>query len=239
MSEAAHQFLSKQIKSNNQIQNSENFFSSLKILEHSTATPITTILINLQLLAEDNAFHQSKSNCCHYLQRALLSANYLKEIMQHCSRPVQHKTFKVKSTLREVINICQKPNLQGQLISFLKIPGRLSLRGSRLYFQEAVICLLNNAFQAYPQHAANKLVVLFCQEKQNKLEISITDGGQGFLCLRDHINRKPKLEKIPQKGTGLSFVQSVVEDHFQGELQINSYPNRGSTIQCLLPVSKK
>ncbi len=216
----------------------DNFFSSLKILEHSTATPITTILLNLELLSQDDTFNQAKSNCSHYLKRALLSAKYLRKVMKQCSQPMNLQTFNVRPALKEVVNICQQPAQQGQLISFIKIADNLTLTGCQLYFQEAVICLLNNAFQAYKEHAPNKLVVLYCQKNKQQLEIKVTDGGQGFLCLRDKGNQPASIENVPQKGTGLAFVEKVVQKHFQGKMNIITYPNRGSTVHCLLPISK-
>lgn len=238
MSGCTSNLSAQSLSTNNQNSHAGNFFSSLKILEHSTATPITTILINLELLSQDNTFTQTKSNCGHYLNRALLSAKYLKKVMKQCSQPIQSHTFQVKSALNEVVNICQRPAKQGQLISFIKIADNLSLTGSQLYFQEAVICLLNNAFQAYQQHAANKLVVLHCQTNQKQLEIKVTDGGQGFLCLQDQGSQPASIEKVPQKGTGLAFVESVIQNHFQGKMNVITYPSRGSTIHCLLPISK-
>ncbi len=216
----------------------QNFFSSLKILHHSVNTPLTNILLNLQLLARDAAFQQ-KSNNQLYLYRAILSTEYIKKIMQQFHQPYSlQKTFCPKQALREVIEICVKPMVEGQLIPFLRIPEQLKLCGNQLYFQEAMICLLNNAFQAYSKNSANKLVVLSCRKNESLLTIKITDGGSGFLCLKDHSSSKAEFSKIKKVGTGLPFAQQVIEQHFQGKLKIETYPQRGSTIHCSFPLIK-
>jgi K+-sensing histidine kinase KdpD len=216
----------------------QNFFSSLKILHHSINTPLTNILLNLQLLAKDTTFQQ-KSNNQLYLYRAILSAKYIKNIMQQSYQQQSlQKTFCPKQALREVIEICIKPMVEGQLISFLRIPEQLELCGNQLYFQEAMICLLNNAFQAYNKNSANKLVVLSCHKNKKFLTIKIADGGSGFLCLKDHAASKTKINKVRKLGTGLPFAQQVIEQHFQGKLEIETYPQRGSTIHCSFPLTK-
>ncbi len=190
----------------------------------------------------DQVITHSKNNCHHYVRQALLSAKYLKGLMIQCnSDSTFSRQFKVKESLLELVEICKKPSLQGHLVHYLQLNGNEMLEGNKLYFQEAVICLLNNAFQAYQEHAANKLVVLIANIVEEQLQIKVVDGATGLLELNDSQNESAKLNnplELANKGTGLQFVEGVVTNHFSGSIQIDSKLSRGTTVHCNLPLSK-
>lgn len=220
---------------------SDNFFSSLAVLKHSLSTPITNLLINLELILQDPHLEKLKPNSDLYLQRSLLSAKYLHQIMSQCNfkEHLPHPEFVVKDSLFELVEICKNPKQKGLLVPFIQLNGNEKLSGNKLYFQEMVICLLNNAFQAYDKFATNKLVMLFVKVKQNQLVLKVTDKGRGFLCLKDSGVKKINSQQIKPKGTGLSFIEQVVVDHFSGKILIESQPQNGTTVHCTLPLSSQ
>lgn len=218
----------------------ENFFSSLTVLKHSLSTPITNLLVNLELIRQDPYLKKLKPNSDLYLQRSLISAKYLQQIMSQCDlhEKLSQPKFVVKDSLYELVEICKNPKQQALLVPFIQLNGNEKLSGNKLYFQEMIICLLNNAFQAYEEFTANKLVMLFVKTEEHKLIIKVTDKGKGFLCLKDSGREKVNSQKIKPKGTGLSFIEQVIVDHFSGKILIKSQPGKGTTIHCSLPLSK-
>lgn len=217
----------------------QNFFSSIKVLKHATDTPITNLLVNLELLSKDKQLCKLSSNSLYYLEKAILSTNYLKDLMMQCDIPQSsNHSFCVKDSLFEVINICKRPETEAQLIPYIQLNSDDSLTGSKLYLQEAIICLLNNAFQAYTKNHANKLVALFASKKEFYLEIKVVDGATGFLQLNDS-NNDPEIHSkhLNNTRTGLKFVKEVITQHFGGKLLIQSQLKKGSTVQCLIPIS--
>lgn len=235
----SHNSINSTNSSLDRVNNNLSFFSSIKILRHATATPITNLLINLDLLFQDPGLTESQSNCSHYLKQAFLSAKYLQNIMNQCEqKQVNNQQFKIKDTLMELIELCKKPQLKGHLIHFLQLNGTEILQGNKLYFQEAIICLLNNAFQAYSEYAANKLVVLFSHIEDEVLKIKVVDGASGLLQLNDIGSKSIELKSsdVPQKGTGLQFVEQVITQHFGGNVTVKTTLNKGTTVHCSLPV---
>jgi signal transduction histidine kinase len=221
--------------------NNMNFFSSLNVLCHATATPLTNILINLDLLMRDQSISDSKSNTKHYLRQALISAKYLKGLMSQCSNhsTIQAK-FKIKDTLMELIEICKKPNLKGHLVHYFQLTGDEQIEGNKLYFQEAIICLLNNAFQAYQEYAANKLVVIIANIDGSQLQIKVVDGATGLLELNDNHLTQAEIESpisLANMGTGLKFTEHVITNHFSGSLKIESRLKKGTTVHCSFPLA--
>jgi K+-sensing histidine kinase KdpD len=218
-----------------------NYFSSLKVLQHSLNTPITNLLINLELLTRCAQTQPKQLNDHLYLKRCLLSAQYLKTLVKQCDdlKNYQCHQFNVLEAIHEVIEICKNPKQQGLLLPFLQLTGDEYLRGNKLYFQEVIVCLLNNAFQSYENYAPNKLVLLFMQTVKQTLNLKITDAGKGFLCLRDSGGKAVTSDKLNNKGTGLTFIEQVVLKHFSGQIKIESQPHKNTTIHCSFPLAKK
>ncbi len=218
-----------------------NFFSSLKVLTHAANTPVTNLLINLDLLTKDPHLQLLSSNSHYYLQKAIISSKYLKEIMSQSSEnnlEISH-LFNVKDAIAEVVQVCKKPTTAVQLIKYLQLSNNHQLKGNKLYFQETLICLLNNAFNAYKNNQANQLVVLTASVVGNKLELRIVDSARGFLQLNDSCTHHKDLsiEEIPITGTGLEFAQKVIEGHFKGKIVISTKLQKGTTIHCSLPLA--
>lgn len=191
---------------------------------------------------EDDSVINSTNNCQHYVRQAFLSAKYLKGLMHQCNSESQinHK-FKIKETLLELVEICKKPNLKGHLVHYLQLNGNETIEGNKLYFQEAIICLLNNAFQAYQEHAANKLVVVIANVQQSTLEIKVVDGATGLLELNDSHLTQAEIQSpisLANMGTGLRFAENVISNHFSGSIKIESKLRKGTTVHCTFPLSK-
>ncbi len=217
----------------------QSFFSSLKVLTHATATPLTNLLINLELLERDLYQTKTHTNAYYYLSKAVLSAKYLKEIMKQCKGDSNciNKEFLVKDAIREMLQICKNPQHNSQLISYLQLSMQDKLKGNKLYFQEMLICLINNAFQAYQPHDANQLVVITANKEKMAIKIRVVDGGSGFLELNDSL-RQHHTHCSNSNGTGLRFVRQVISTHFGGSIKISSTCHRGSCVECHFPLRK-
>ena len=93
----------------NNLNHQQKFFSSLRILRHASATPITNIIINLELLDQNIKTEYQKSNHQYYLHRALLSAKYLKNVMNQTHLRTQQKKFLLKEAIQEVLAYAPDP----------------------------------------------------------------------------------------------------------------------------------
>lgn len=218
-----------------------NFFSSVKVLQHSLNTPLSSLLTNLELLAQDSQLNFKQLNSHLYLKRCVLSAQYLKEIITQADQleTTLVNSFYIKEAIQEVIEISKNPKRQGLLLPFLQLEAKTKLAGNKVYFQEMLICLLNNAFQAYAEHAPNKLVLLFANKNQDNLQLKVVDAGQGFLCLKDSGTAQIPGEPILPKGTGLNFIEQVIAHHFHGQILVKSAPQQGTSVHCSLPLFKQ
>lgn len=216
---------------------------SLQLVKHSLATPVTNLLFNLEsvLKFKDN----QKSNYQFHLQQAWLSAKYLRQLMNSLDDPNLNEKFKIKPALLEVLNLTKQPAKQRQLIQLLKISDQLALVGNQFFFQESIICLLNNAFEAYRPNSENKIVILNCEKKEKQLVIKVIDGAEGFKNLNQDQPTLFKLKeglpylessKTNHLGYGLKFVNYIVSHHFRGSLKLHNHQGRGACVDCYFPL---
>ena len=76
------------------------------------------------------------------------------------------------------------------------------------------------------------------------VEVSVTDTGIGIPeGLTEHIFDKfyrvkhPKTRQVMGTGLGLAIVKGIVDAH-QGKIEVESIPDKGTTIRILLPITE-
>jgi signal transduction histidine kinase len=109
--------------------------------------------------------------------------------------------------------------------------------------QQLVINLCTNAIDAMPKGGCLTIRVspFVGTEKLFWVEIQVRDTGKGIPTnIKDHIFEPFFTTKESNKGTGLglSLVQAVVLEH-EGQLEVDSQINRGTTFTVRLPAAQK
>lgn len=216
-----------------------NYFSQSKILQHSFSTPITNILLNAELASKTGAFSSTKPNYFYHLDQILLSARYLSSILKLADddRKIMQEQFSPKKAVQEIIIIAKKPNESTNLISHFNIPDSVMIYGNKFYFQEAIICILNNAFESYHQNFHNKPIIMVVSYENKSIAINISDGGRGMSWIeKQKVFLTHYSHKNNHLGVGLKFAKNIFCKNFHGSLKIISEKNKGTTIQILIPI---
>lgn len=214
------------------------YFSHHKILQHTLGTPLSTILLNSEMALKLADSSSPKKNYFHHLNQVFLSAKYIERILtMDENSATTHTSFKVNQALQEVLSLTKTPHSNLNLIAHLNLDSTVKLQGNQLYFQEAIICLLNNAVESYPSHTKQKTVLLESHLQENTLQIHISDGGQGFSWWQKQQLKyfSPKSTKSHHSGVGFSFAKKVICKTFQGKISVDSKRNRGTTVKILIP----
>lgn len=103
--------------------------------------------------------------------------------------------------------------------------------------RQALFNLLSNAIKFTP---AGGRVSLSAEKQDGQLVLTVSDNGIG-ISAEDQARIFKRFERANIRtgqagaGLGLSVVKSIIEMH-GGRVQIESAPNRGSTIRCYLPL---
>ncbi len=206
---------------------------------HALSTPVTNILLNTQLAADLCQQKNDQSNLGHYLSQSLLAGKYLQSIIKQNKHDKLTQSFNIHTALMTAINLCQFARKKGQIIKYFSFNKKLKLKGNRLNFQEALMCLINNAFEAYQKLNPNKVIILSASKRKTNFHLCITDGGTGMNWLKQKFAPIKGISyKQQHSGLGLAFAKNVFCRQMSGKLKILSKENRGTTISVSLPLEK-
>lgn len=198
---------------------------------HAVSTPLTTLRINLDLLSKS-----LPSPLQPYLSSALASTQRLEQLMS-ATTDQTNLTFQVQTALQEILSYFRLIAPAVTLSHHFSLPYHLRLRGHPFYFQEALLCLLTNAQQAY-QPTQSPLIVLTTHYTTTQFRLSITDGGKGILWWQRPLVLAEGVSLRPGgTGLGLAWVRRVVKEHLGGALKLTSQAGKGTTVMMELPLA--
>lgn len=145
------------------------------------------------------------------------------------------EAFSVSKSLTEVVLLFKKNH--GCTVEYSNLStADTKLQGSKLYFQEMIICLLNNAIEAYA-HRKTAYVSLVVRTTKNNLHIHIVDYASGMSLLAQ---KMALIEGISYKekglGLGLFFTKQTVENQFNGHMDMYSRLGVGTQIKLTIPI---
>lgn len=202
---------------------------------HAAATPLSSLLINLELAQS----HRTQQNN-PYVNQALQSAYRLQELFKKPKTLQSKQSFFVKPFIKESLSLIRHKTHQDTINTHLNFPQDTQLKGSRFYFQEAIICTLNNSLESYSARETSKRIILITgQSYHQKLQLSFTDGGQGMNWIEKSLMfADGYTSKNQGSGFGLTWVKKVIEDHFHGKITVKSKKHHGTTITWTLPLIK-
>lgn len=209
---------------------------------HAAATPLSTLLINLEMIEQHRALRESS-----YLQQAVSSAQRLKKLFQleaSNTQETKEAAFLVKPALESAVKLVSPLRAKTLIRTHLVFPDELELKGNEFYFQEAVICTLKNAIEAYDATGADQNRVVLLTGRREKitsdqpgLKLSFIDGGSGLGWLeRSLVFAEGYTNKKSGSGLGLVWVKRVVEEHLEGEIELQSRKQQGTTMTWHLPL---
>ncbi|HNV45077.1 MAG TPA: HAMP domain-containing sensor histidine kinase [Candidatus Woesebacteria bacterium] len=205
-------------------------FSYFDFFKHAASTPLSNILLNSQLALSDQE-NKEKS-----LKRILLSANYLKDLLDNHEQK-KRELFLVNDALVEIILLNQCFHQEVAYCKKIHQSHNIKLSGNKLLFQEVINCLLNNAIEAYRSNSLEKIVLIKTQLKNNNLELSVTDGGSGLTWFQQQlIGRKYYSLKDDHQGVGLFYAKKILKNEFSAKIQFLSKKNHGSTVLLNFPL---
>jgi sensor histidine kinase regulating citrate/malate metabolism len=205
-------------------------FSYFDFFKHAASTPLSNILLNSQLALSE------EKNKNHNLKKILLSANYIKSLLDNTDQE-EKKLFFINDALVEIILLNQCFHQEVSYAKQLKQSNNFQLNGNKLLFQEIINCLLNNAVEAYQLKNLNKIVLIKTQIKKNLLEVAIADGGSGMNWIQQKlVGKKFYSLKENHQGVGLFYAKKIIRNKFGGKIKFLSKKNQGSTALIQIPL---
>jgi len=164
------------------------------------------------------------------VEAAILAVWRLKEILEASQldnlSQIKKEQFEAYSAIYELKNYFYQRQLQ---LVVAETKNKLYLSGSKLLFQEALINIIKNAFEAYPKHHPG-VVLLTAYRLPHSFEIEIVDFAPHK---KGHVPIKP----FGGLGLGLPFAKKVMTQVFHGSLKLEIFKTKGAYANISLPLA--
>jgi signal transduction histidine kinase len=213
-------------------------------LAHEIKNPLSTIRLNLQLLAEDFADAKSArdkralqkirtvESACERMQ------NTLEEFLRFSRIGVEglpRSPCNLNAVVQEMIDFVTPQAAEGgiEIVSFLhaNLPPVLL---DRDLFKQALLNLLLNAQNAMP---AGGQIVLQTQPLADDVQLDVIDNGVGMDAeTRTKIFRPFFSTRRDGSGLGLPTTRKIIEAH-DGTISVQSEKGKGTRFTIVLPIA--
>ncbi|MFZ5376090.1 MAG: sensor histidine kinase [Patescibacteria group bacterium] len=207
-------------------------YNHLPLLKHALATPLTSILINAEQALERTKPSEKQFQPLNAIYHQTRHAVSILKMADHTSP--SFTKFSLEHLLGD-LKMMFPPTTNRQLLVFYQVSHQVLIVGPKTHFLEALICLINNAFESYHQEK-NQLVMVSAIKKQLFLEIKIVDAGRG---INKSLRSQPRLKSTKENhlGIGLAYVKHILTWYFHAELKIDTRKRLGTTITINLPLN--
>lgn len=215
-------------------------------ISYELRTPLNTILGFTEILLNEY-FGTINEKQKEYIDAILLSSRRLATLISDVldlalveagQVSLEKKSIDVCNMLKSVLNLTRESARQHDVSISINCPKDISfLIADERRIKQVLFNLVSNAIKFTPSSGN---IVIKASEDQDMIALAVEDTGIGIKD-EDHERVFEKFEKgtnlISRKaglGLGLSLVKRVIELH-DGEIKIDSAPEKGTTITCLLP----
>ncbi len=211
-----------------------------KQIAHEIKNPLTPMKLNIQ-----------------HLQRARGRGKEYNEYIERVTSILIEQIDTLSNIATEFSNFAQIPNARNQVFELAgqmkKVIGlfethdkatikfnyegceNIKVNADREQLSRAIINLIKNAIQAFPEENNGKIVITLSRKEDTAI-IAVTDNGSGIpLELRDKLFGPSFTTKTSGMGLGLAIVKNIVEN-FSGRVWFETELEKGTTFYIEIPV---
>ncbi|HEY8666843.1 MAG TPA: ATP-binding protein [Tepidisphaeraceae bacterium] len=211
-------------------------------LAHEIKNPLSTVQLNLQLLAEDllpdNPAYQRVINRLNTVQR---ETTRLREILDDFLRfagkiELERKPVDLNEVLEDLVDFfAPQAQLHKVQLRLRKSPEKVIAPVDARLIKQAVLNLMLNAMQAMSGRGEGELI-LSAAQRDGEAVIDVIDTGPGISQEAiDKIFDAYYSTKKGGTGLGLAMSRRIVDEH-GGRIAVSSEPGKGSDFAIHLPL---
>lgn len=209
-------------------------------LAHEIKNPLSTVLLNLQLLQEDlNANDPAHSRLSTRLNTVTREASRLRDILDDFLRfagkiELSRQKVDLNAMLQELVDFfAPQAQLSRVKLRFSPKAGPLTVEVDPRLIKQTILNLMINGLQAMPSGGE---LILTAGAADDAAEVHVIDTGSGIPAEAiDKIFQAYYSTKKGGTGLGLAMSQRIVREH-GGELTVSSEMGKGSDFKMRLPM---
>lgn len=212
---------------------------------HDIINPLTVVNLSLEQLRNESFPQLDKSQ--DYLQQALSALKRIQELINSANaclrRQSQEKYFSIRTEVEQIKKIMENQAKANKINIEIVVEEDSEIKGNPTRFSQVMMNLFKNAIEACAQtdKADKKVSVWIGRERPGQIaKIQISDNGSGIA--EEDYQRifeaffSTKNNNGKNIGLGLSLVKEIVEQDFNGKIQVQSLLGEKSTFILRLPV---
>ena len=227
----------------------------LENMRHDFRTPLVGITGCADAIRKDIDNPEKKEVVKEYADDLMISGHALSTLLNEVldmakmatGTPLVKKKFDLREKLTHIVDLNQSRAHQKHLMLILEQDEAIPhyLIGDPIRIQRMVLELVTNALN-FTEKGYVKIATKLAQRngKNIIIKISVTDTGIGIASDKQQEvftrfkRLTPSYEGVYQgAGLGLALVKQFADD-LDGELYLDSEPQKGSTFTCILPLKK-
>ncbi len=204
-------------------------------LFHDLMTPLTSIILNTEQMAESATTHKN-------LEKALAANNrmmhYVEDIRATLSREEAFRVCDLEVELKSVLHLLSHQARMNNVKISVETSGTLTWYGSPLKLRQVFSNLLSNSLDSFEEKkdAIDKKIIVSLFRTDEEMGIEVSDNGIGIPDEHlAHVFEPFFTTKAFDKGTGigLTTVKTIVEKDLQGTITLESDPGKRTHIKIL------
>jgi two-component system, OmpR family, manganese sensing sensor histidine kinase len=224
---------------------------------HELRNPLATIQTNVQVaLATADQLPIEQQQQFQVIERLTRRLGKLVDDLLFLARqdsgdaPIEQEEVPLDALLIEVVEeqqLAAKARGIDLLLEIADGPMEFNVHGNWNQLARLFTNLITNAVQYTPSSTQQLQVAVRLESQGTQLRVAVRDQGIGIAAadlprLLDRFYRvqaargRSDIDGVGGSGLGLSIVQSIVDRH-QGELEIESFPDKGTTVTVVLPLA--
>ena len=209
-------------------------------LAHEIKNPLSTVQLNLQLLAEDvspdDPAHGRIANRLGVVQRETSRLrDILEDFLRYAGRlELDRKPVELNQLLEELVDFfAAQAQAQRVQLRLKRSPQPLTANVDAKLIKQAVLNLMLNGVQAM----SNGGELILCLERVDDIAaIHVTDTGSGIAAeVLPNIFRAYYTTKRGGTGIGLAMTKRIAEEH-AGSIEVHSEIGKGTDFVIKLPL---
>ncbi len=213
-------------------------------LAHEIKNPLSTIKLNLKLLAEDfqtgdSELHRRNHNRLVQLQGEVQRVHdILDDFLKYAGEQELHlATVDLGNSMEELMDFFRPQAEAGRVVLRGSLPEQpLLCRVDPAMFKQAVLNLMINATQVMPDGGE---LLLRLSENESSAIVEVIDTGPGVPPdMRERIFDPYHSGRPGGSGLGLPTTRRIVRRH-GGEIQLDSEPGKGTRFVIRLPTGRR
>ncbi|MBS4033481.1 MAG: PAS domain S-box protein [Ignavibacterium sp.] len=231
--------VTEQKKLEEQLVNSEKLAALGKmaaVLAHEIKTPLTSIKMNADIIAEDLQLNAEEKENLAIIQTEINRLNNLVKDVLQFSRQME-LDYSVFNLFDLIDNIQSQflNKLKTKSISFINNVDKIDLYADKYKLMQVFLNLIDNSIEAVNNNGRIELTSVI-DEALNNIKIFVTDSGSG-ISVGTKIFEPFFTTKSSGTGLGLSVAQKIIEQH-KGTIRVVPSEQGKTIFEIILALSE-